>query len=100
VPGGNRIFRAWIVSGLIAFACWIAASAVGFGIWIIPGLIFLGWGLAISTNWRGAADAMPKTSGIGPFTTTTSSAMLRLIFGGFALFGAGIVVAGIVALAR
>lgn len=100
MPFGNPVFRAWTISGLIAFACWVASSAVGFGLWIVPGLILLGWGLAVSTNWRGSADAMPKTTGVGPFTTTTSAPMLRLIFGGFAVFGAVITVIGIVSLVR
>jgi hypothetical protein len=92
------MFRAWAVSALVAFACWVGASAVGFWLWIVPGLIFMGWGLAVSLNWRGAADAMPQTTGIGRFTTTASPAMLRLVFGFFALFGAGITIAAIVSL--
>ena len=94
------MFRYWIISGLIALACWVGSSAVGLWLWIVPGLIFLGWGLAISTNWRGSADAMPKTTGIGPFTTTTSSAMLRLIYAGFAFFGAVFTAVAIVSLIR
>ncbi|MGZ3356353.1 MAG: hypothetical protein ACXVRK_03385 [Gaiellaceae bacterium] len=97
---GYRLFLYWMVSGLIALGFWAASSGRPSGLWIVTGLIFLGWGVPVATNWRGAADAMPKTTGFGPFRTTTSPAMLRLIFSGFALSGTVILIAGVVALAR
>jgi hypothetical protein len=94
----SRILGACTVSFLLAFACWVASSKVGRALWVVPGLILLGWRLAVAANWRGAADAMPKTRGVGPFQTTTTTAMLRLIFGVFALWGAAALVVGAVAL--
>jgi hypothetical protein len=96
----SPIYRAWIASGLVAFACFVASSTVGRGLLVVTGLIILGWGLALATNWRGAADRMPKSSGIGRFQVTQSQAMVRLTFAFFALWGAGVFVAGVLALVR
>jgi len=94
----NQLRRYWIVSFLIAAVLWIASA--GGPLSVVPGLIFLGWGSAVASNWRGAADAMPTTTGIGPFRQTLTPAFIRLIFGMFALFGALILSSGLAALGR
>ena len=64
---------------------------------MIAGGILFAWGLAVATNYRRLAAAMPTEGGFGPFRQTTSPAMIRLIFAFFALWGAGVFGAGAVA---
>lgn len=65
--------------------------------WLVTGAIVVGWGLAVAFDYRGLARAMPTESGFGPFRQTTSTPMIRLIFGGFAVWGAVIFGLGAVA---
>jgi hypothetical protein len=88
----RRIFVAWLLTGVLVLG--LLASGVG-AFWMIAGLLMLGWGLVVSTNYRGAAAAMPTRAGIGPFWQETSRGMIRLIFGFFALFGLGLLIAGV-----
>ena len=61
--------RAWQISGGIAVGFWFLAALMDtLALALVPGLILIGWGLAMATNWRGVADAMPTTSSIGPFS--------------------------------
>jgi hypothetical protein len=55
-------------------------------------------GLVVSTSYRGAADAMPTGTGIGPFWTESSRGMIRFTFAFFALWGLAVFIAGIVKL--
>ncbi len=90
---GRWVFRAWLASGAAAFACFASDIAE---LWLITGLVTVGWGLAVASNYRGAADAMPKRASIGPLWQETSRGMLRLVFAGFGLWGLGIFVWGTV----
>jgi hypothetical protein len=92
VSQANSIKRAWLVSWLIAMVCFAAGPVDRFGLWIVTGLIVFGWGLAWAANWRGAAEAMVSRAELVPYR--------RRVGGGFAVFGAGLVIFGIVALAR
>jgi hypothetical protein len=97
----SRIYRAWNISCLVGFVFFAAGAVSGrLGLWVVTGSVLLGWGLAVATNWRGAADAWPKTRGRGSFTTTVSTPVVQLLQGCFALFGAGLLIAGILTLAR
>jgi hypothetical protein len=90
----KRIEAAWVASFLVGFPFFVL------GILVVPGLIIGAWGVAVATNWRGAADRFPKTSGFGPFRTTTTVELTRLIFAGFAIWGAITFAAGVGRLVR
>jgi hypothetical protein len=82
--GRRWIFPAWLLTGAIVCltVVWDARALE-----VVAGLLLVGWGLLISTNYRGAADAMPSRFGFGPLWQETSRAMTRVIFGFFGLVG-------------
>ena len=92
MPKKRGVFIGWLVSGAVVFVCF--ASGLG-PLWIVAGLLITAWGVAVATNYRGAADAMPSRTGFGPFWQETSRGMIRFIFTFFALWGIGLAVAGI-----
>ncbi len=91
MPRINRVFAAWLVTGGLAMAAWVVGIEADLpALWIVTGLVLLAWGVAVASNYRGTADAMPRRYGIGPFRSEVSPALIRLIFGFFALWGAAV----------
>ena len=92
----NHVYRLWLASGGVAMVLWIVAVSQEVPLlMVLTGLIFLAWGATVAANVRGAADAMPTRSRLGPFRSEVSPQLLRLIFGGFALWGMIVIGLGI-----
>jgi hypothetical protein len=86
------LFRASLASGAVAFAAFAVGGQERRPLLLtLAGAIVGGWGLAIAANYRGIADALPRREGTGPFRLEYSRAMIRLVFGGFAVWGASLV---------
>jgi len=94
----NQIYRAWNISGGIAFGFWCAAVFLSLALAIVPGLILLGWGVAVGANWRGAADAFPAMYRFPGVKVRTL--LVRRIFGLVAVTGVIFLIIGIEHLAR
>jgi hypothetical protein len=88
----RRVFISWLFTGIVIFLLFLTGSGLA---WLVVGLLLLGWGLAVASNYRGIADAMPTRHGIGPFWQQTSPAMLRLMFAFFAVMGVLFLIEGI-----
>lgn len=91
----SKLWYAWLACAPLLFATFYVGGEIYRPVWMITGAIPFLWGVVVATNYRGAADAMPTEHGFGPFRQTTSTAMIRLIFGFFILWGAGVFGAGV-----
>jgi hypothetical protein len=88
----SRLLIGWLATWVVVLPMFV--SGVGF-FWMIAGGVVMGWGVAIATNYRGAADAMPKGFRLGPLEQHVSRGAMRRMFGFFGLWGALLLVAGI-----
>jgi hypothetical protein len=76
------VFLAWIATGAAIVLC------VGSGAVILnaaAGLLLIGWGIVVATNYHGAADAMK--AGIPRLWRDTTRRSIRLGFAWFAFCG-------------
>ncbi len=76
------IWTAWLATGTVLLLTMVSDSRA---LEIVAGVLLVGVGLVVSTNFRGAADAM--SAPIGPFRRETRPGLIRLIFAFFALVG-------------
>lgn len=96
----SAVYRWWYLSFLIGFLFFaLGAFEDRLGLWIVTGLIMLGWGVAVATNWRGMAEDWPKTTR-GPFSRSVDRPTVQLVHACLGLFGAGLLIVGVVNLAR
>ena len=86
------IVTAWFATGAIVFVTIASDSAI---LHAFAGLLLVAWGLVMTTNYRGAADAFPTRFGIGPIWQETSRGMLRVSFGFFGLCGLLLLYSGV-----
>jgi len=85
------VFISWLASGFVIFVLFMTGSGIAL---TIAGLLLIGWGSAIATNYRGLANNMPTRVGVGPLWQETSPGMIRLTFAFFAVIGVLFVIAG------
>jgi hypothetical protein len=89
---GRKVLGAWLVTGGLAIVALPTLGAVGA---VVGGLILFAWGGAITTNYRGVAEAMPRRWGIGPIWQETSRGQVRLTFAFFGVIGLVLLASGL-----
>jgi hypothetical protein len=83
---GRRLMAGWLLTDLFIFGLMLRWSDQDV-VWGIAGALFLAWGLAVATNFRGIADDFPRRWVVGPWRNDRSRATVRRGFAFFAVWG-------------